>query len=365
MKHFRSLLLPLAALGISLITAVGIFVVVGESPTVLLDAFHSTLFTSYGLGSTLYYTTPLLFTGLAVAVAFHCGLFNIGAEGQLYVGSLGVITLAYFFPGLSPWLAIPLSVLAAGLAGGLYGALPGFLRAYRGSHEVIVTILLNFVAYAFVDYFILYPFRNPESPNPESFLVPESYRLSFLADICKNFHLTWFENTPVNTSFLFALLVSFLIHFLLFRTTWGFELRAVGQSSRASRYAGISVRRSIVIAFFLSGALAGLVGLNQISGSEHRLAQGFSPQYGFTGIAVAMLARNQPLAVIFPAFLFGAFQNASREIEFNSEKITKELSFVIQGALIAIMSAEYLWGRFFRSIQERVTFRILKRRKSV
>lgn len=343
----RDLIFPVAALLVAGLTSMFIVLLAGESPWVLYDAFKNTLGTSFGLGYTLFYTTPLIFTGLSVAVAFHCGLFNIGAEGQLYIGSLAVVAAAYFFPNLPGYLTLPMAVLAAMLAAGAFGSLAGAMKAYRGSHEVIVTILLNFIAVSFVDYFILNTFRNPESQNPESFVLPTQWHLPPLSSWFAN--LGWFENTPLNASLFLALAAAFIVYFVLFHTVWGFELRTVGQNPTAAKYAGISVNRNMVLAFFIAGALAGLVGVNEVAGNQNRLIQGFSPQYGFTGIAVAMLAKNNPIGIIISAFLFGAFHNSARELEFASEKISKELSFVIQGTLIAIVAAEHLWRKILTS----------------
>lgn len=339
---------PLIAIGLGLLGAVGIVLAAGESPLVLFEAFHNTFFTSYGLGYSLFYTTPLIFTGLSVALAFHCGLFNIGAEGQLYIGSLGVIAVAALGGGISPWIALPLAILAAATAGGAYGALAGALKAYRGSHEVIVTILLNFIAVGIVDYCILNLYKNQETQTAETFVVSPNWEMFPLSAVFKTFGLTWLDTTPVNGTFLLALLCAGLVYYLLFRTTAGFELRTVGKSGLAARFAGISVARNMIVAFGLAGALAGLVGVNEVLGHQHRLIQGFSPQYGFTGIAVAMLARNNPLGIIVTAFLFGSFHNAARELEFASDRISKELAFVIQAVMIAIVASEGYWGRLLK-----------------
>lgn len=338
--NWKSLIFPIAALLVAALTSMLIVVSAGESPSVLLDALSNTLFTSFGLGYTLFYTTPLVFTGLSVAVAFHCGLFNIGSEGQLYIGSLAVVAVSYLLPNLPGFLTLPMAIFASGLAAGAFGGLAGGMKAYRGSHEVIVTILLNFIAVAFVDYFILHAFRNPESQNPETFVLPPNWRLLPLSSWFGS--LGWFENTPLNSTLLLAVISALLVYFILFHTVWGFELRTVGQNPTAARYAGISVNRNMILAFFIAGALSGFVGVNEVAGNQNRLIQGFSPSYGFTGIAVAMLAKNNPIAIIFSAFLFGAFHNSARELEFASEKISKELSFVIQGTLIAIVAAEHL-----------------------
>jgi general nucleoside transport system permease protein len=339
---------PVLGFVISLLACSLFLWVTGEAPFVLVEAFRNTYLTDFGLGYTLFYTTPLIFTGLAVAVSFHCGLFNIGAEGQLYVGSMAVVLVAATFPNL-PWLlAVPLGILAAFAAGGLWGGVAGYLKAKRGSHEVIVTILLNFIGAAIVDYLLLYPFHNPESSNPESLAIATGYQIPKLSDLFHKVGIDVFKSTPVNISLFLAIAAMGFVYFFLFYTTTGFELRAVGQSPTASRFAGVSVRRRITLALFLSGGIAGLVGVNEVMGYQHKLIQGFSPQYGFTGIAVALLARNHPVGIFLSAFLFGSLHNCARELEFLSEKVTKELSLVLQGVLIAFVACDYLFEKLWK-----------------
>ena len=309
--------------------------VLGENPAVLFEALYKVLLEPFGLGYTLFYATPLIFTGLSVAIAYHCGLFNIGAEGQLYFGSLGIMCLYYFWPTCPfPFVA---SILVAFCFGGIWGGIAGFFKAVKGSHEVIVTILLNFIGVAFVDYFILYPFKNPNSQNPETFPISPSFSIAHLSNF-----IPAFQTTPVNVCLIFAIVLAILVHLFLFRTSFGFELRVVGRSERCAAFSGISYVRNVFLSLFISGGLAGLVGVNEILGNQHKLVQGFSPGYGFTGIAVALLSRSHPIAILASAFLFGAIHNMSRELEFISEKVSKELSMVIQAIMIAFIVAPHL-----------------------
>ncbi len=312
-----------------------ILAVSGENPTLLFEALSNSIFTGFGLGYTLFYATPLIFTGLSVAVCFRCGLFNIGAEGQLYMGALGILLVSLLLPNAPAIAAIPLGILSAALLGGLWGAIAGVLKAKRGSHEVIVTILLNFVALYIVNYLILYPLDDPTTQKPESLPLGAGYAMPLLSEI----GLTVFDTTPVNTSLFVAIATALVIRFLLKSTPFGFEMRSVGYSSSASRIAGISVGRQTILAFVISGILAGMVGLNDVQGYHHKIIEGFSPQYGFTGIAVALLARNNPVGILFAALLFGTLHNGARDLEFLSDKVTKELAYVIQAVLIAAVAA--------------------------
>lgn len=340
----QSLLMPALGLMLSLGACSLLLVFLGESPSLLWEAIRTTLFTGFGLGYTLYYATPLIFTGLSVALCFHCGLFNIGAEGQLYIGSLALVIVSRLFPQAPAWVAIPTAILGALAAGGVWGLIPGALKAFRGSHEVIVTILLNFLATSLCDYLILYRVNNPETQNPETLPIPSHYTLPLLSDL----KLSLFATTPANFSLILGILVAFLLHAFLFKSVWGFELRSVGLNSTASKFAAISVKKNLLLAFFMSGALAGLVGMNEVMGAQHKVIQGFSPGYGFTGIAVALLARNHPLGILLSAFLFGALHNSARELEFLSERVSKELSFILQAVLIAFVSGHYLIGKLWK-----------------
>lgn len=346
-KAFRT---PVLGTLLALVLCSGVLSFLGESPWVLAESLRNTLFTQFGIGYTIFYSTPLIFTGLAVALSFHCGLFNIGGEGQLYIGSMAIVAFATLF-AFVPWpIALPLGVLAAMVAAGIWGGIAGWLRARYGSHEVIVTILLNFIGLNLVNYLVLYPYRNPESQNAETLTISSSYQLPYLSTLLESVGLPLLKSTPANLAFLLALVAAVAVYVFLFYTPLGFEFRASGTNPTAARFAGIRVTRNQVLALTFGGALAGLVGVNEVMGHQHRLIEGFSPGYGFTGIAVALLARNHPLAIILTAFLFGSLHNSARELEFVSEKVTKELSMVLQGLIIAIIAAEPLWDQLFAKL---------------
>jgi ABC-type uncharacterized transport system permease subunit len=319
--------------------AVGLLITwfAGESPWHVLTILGKSAFgSSYDIGMTLFYATPLILTGLSVSVAFHAGLFNIGAEGQLTLGALAAATIGACFPNvpwpLAPWLA----GMAAFAAGGAWGAIPGWLRAKRGAHEVITTIMLNFVATGLASWVTLYLLKNPESQNPETRNMGAGYAIQ---------HLSWFGDAPVSTALFIALAVTALRAVWLFRTASGFELRAVGQSEDAARTAGIDVGRVRIIAMFLAGGLAGLVGVGEVLGNAGRFRLGFSPEYGFTGIAVALLGRNFPGGVVAAALLFGALHKGTADLDLETENITRDLSLILQALIILSVASEGLWNR--------------------
>jgi simple sugar transport system permease protein len=288
----------------------------------------------YDLGMTLFYATPLIFTGLSVAVAFHAGLFNIGAEGQLTLGALAAAAAGAVWPGVWSPVAPLLAVVAAVVAGTLWGAIPGWLRARRGSHEVINTIMLNFVAAGLASYVALYLLKNPASQNPETRPIGEGYLIH---------QLSMFGGAPVSLALPLALAAAAAVWVFLWRTVPGFELRAVGQSERAARAAGIDAGRIRIIALSLAGGLAGLVAVGEVLGNAGKFRVGFSPEFGFIGIAVALLGRNHPAGVVAAALLFGALHKGAAALDLETERVTQELSLVLQALIILSVSAEGLW----------------------
>jgi general nucleoside transport system permease protein len=308
----------------------------GESPWHVLKILgHGAFGSRYDFGMTLFYSTPLIFTGLSVAIAFHAGLFNIGAEGQLTLGALGAAAVGAIWPGL-PWPLAPiLATLTAILTGTVWGAIPGWLRARRGSHEVINTIMLNFVAAGLASYVALYLLKNPDSQNPETRPVGAGYLIH---------QFGMFGGAPVSMALPLAILAAVLVWVLLWRTALGFEIHAVGQSESAARAAGIDAGRIRIIAFSVAGGLAGLVGVGEVLGSAGKFRVGFSPDYGFLGIAVALLGRNQPLGIVAAALLFGALHKGAADLEFETEHVTRELSLILQALIILSVSADGLWN---------------------
>ena len=332
----RKFFQPILAAAFGLAVGLGVTWIAGESPWHILRILGKSAFgSSYDFGMTLFYSTPLILTGLAVAVPFRAGLFNIGAEGQLTLGALAAAAVGALWPGL-PWPVAPaLAGLAAILAGTIWGAIPGWLRAKRGSHEVINTIMLNFVAAGLASYVTLYLLKNPDSQNPETRPIGAGY-------LIQQFGV--FGGAPVSMALPLAVVASVLVWVLLWRTVLGYEMRAVGQSEAAARAAGINPGRMRIIALSVGGGLAGLVGVGEVLGNAGKFRLGFSPEYGFMGIAVALLGRNQPAGVIAAALLFGALHKGTADLDLETEHVTRELSLVLQALIILSVSAEGLWS---------------------
>jgi ABC-type uncharacterized transport system permease subunit len=340
MRLLRELLFPVIAVLAAFVVG-GIFVlIVGDSP---IETYRlligSALWWPDGIGYTLFYATPLIFTGLAVAVAFRAGLLNIGAEGQLYVAAFATAWAGITFARLPAPLLIPLCFVAAIAAGSFWAVIPGVLKARFGSHEVINTIMMNFIAVALVSYFTQYHYRTPGDPIMESAPIGANAHIARLGRFLPGFP----ERIPLNLAFLLALLACALVYVFLWRTKWGYELRATGTNPSAAEYGGISIRKQIVLAMAVSGALAGMVGVNEVLGYRYRYYDGFSANYGFTGIAVALLGRNHPVGVLFSALLFGMLIRGGIFVDAFTNHVTKDLVDVLQGTVILFVSAEALF----------------------
>jgi general nucleoside transport system permease protein len=351
MKSFREILFPLAAVAAAFLVGAVLILAVGDSPVRTYELLIGSALTwPDGIGYTLFYATPLIFTGLAVAVAFRCGLLNIGAEGQLYIASFATAWVGITFAGLPALLLVPLCFLAALLSGGFWGAVPGVLKARFGAHEVITTIMMNFIAIALASYFTQYHYKPPGDALLETVPIGENAHILRLARFLPGFP----ERIPLNVAFLLALLACLLVYLFLWRTRWGYEIRATGANAAAAQYGGIATGKQIVLAMAISGALAGMVGVNEVLGYRYRYYDSFSSGYGFTGIAVALLGRNHPVGVILASLLFGALLRGGLFVDIFTEHVSKDLVLVLQGIIILFVAAEALFRGSFVKVGRRV-----------
>ncbi len=340
------------ALAVSAAFAVAGLVValIGESPAAALAALiKGSLGTAEGLGFTLYYATNFIFTGLAVAVAFRAGLFNIGAEGQAALAAIGATLACLHAPplgALGPVL-LPLAGMAgAALFGAAWAAVPGWLQARRGSHVVITTIMFNFLASALLVHLLVNVMGKIGSMAPESEPLPEPARLLFLHDLARGLGVAM-PVTPLNLAFPLALLAALGTWVLIHRSRLGYAIRAVGENPEAAAYAGIPTARIVVIAMAISGALAGGLALNEVMGAQGRLTIDVTGGYGFVGIAVALMGRGHPAGVVLAALLFGVLYQGGAELAFESPRITRDMVVVIGGVVILFAGA--LDGLFRRA----------------
>ena len=337
-------LLPLLNVLVAFLVAGLVVLFVGESPVeaarlLVRGAFGS----SYNFGYTLFYATTFIFTGLAVAVAFHCGLFNIGGEGQAYIGGLGVGLVVLSLDGVLPWWGLfPLAIAGAALFGAAWAFIPAILQAKRGSHIVITTIMFNFIAAALMVYLLGGALKTAGmAPRTRDFA--DAAALPRIRDMLEPFGIEM-ASTPLNITFLLALVAAALVWVLIWRTRLGYEMRTLGTSPRAAIYAGISDTRTIVVAMLISGGLAGCMALNPVMGAAERLQLDFVEGAGFVGIAVALMGRSHPFGIVLAAILFGALYQGGAELAFDMPAITRDMIVMIQGLVILFAGAmEYMF----------------------
>lgn len=332
----RELVLSVAAVAFALAIGALLIQVTGYNIT---DAYYNLYYGAfgdlYGIADTLLNSVPLLFTGLAVALGFKAGLFNIGVEGQMYVGALATAVVSLSLPPALGPVGIAIALVVGAIAGSVWGFLPGYLKARTGAHEVITTIMMNYIGVLLTTYLVKSFFKAP-GPLDQTALIPQALRLPELIPTTR---LTW--------ALIIALLLVAVVDWLLRRTTLGYEIIAVGQNPGAAAYAGIPVQQRTTLALALSGAVAGLAGSTLVLGVLHRFITHFSPGYGFTGIAVAVLARNHPWGVVPAALLFGALQAGGLSMQLFA-RIPSDLMTVIQGLVILFVSAPALIGLLVR-----------------
>ena len=331
--------LPALNLILALLLSAVVVLLVGESPGKALRSLASGAFgDAEAVGYTLYYATNFVFTGLAVAVAFHGGLFNIGAEGQAYLGGLGVTLLCL---GAAAWPAVlvfPAAVVVAAAFGAGWAFVPAWLQARRGSHVVITTIMFNFIAASLMTYLLVNVLIQPGQQSPETREFPPHTWLPQLHDVARA--LGWeIGRSPLNVASLFALAAGALVWFYVWHTRWGYELRVLGHSATAAVYAGMSPARTIVVAMSISGGLAGCMSLNEVMGVQHRLLLNMPGGAGYVGIAVALMGRNHPVGIVLAAVLFGALYQGGSELSFDMPRLTRDMVVVIQGLIILVCGA--------------------------
>lgn len=331
-------LVPFVSLTLAALISALVIIAIGQDPweaiTVMVEG---SVMNAYGWGYTLYYATSFIFTGLAVTVAFHAGLFNIGGEGQAQLGGLGVALAVLFVP----WPHWTIALLAAAVSGALFGAawaaIPAYLQAKRGSHIVITTIMFNYIAASLMIFMLVDVLRPPGKMDPATANFPEAARLPSFNEI-PGLNLIFTSGVPANVTFFIALIMALVVWLLLWRTRLGYQIRAFGKSEPAARYAGINPTRIIMIAMLTSGGLAGLMAINNVMGEAERLLGNSASGAGFIGIAVALMGRNHPVGVVLAALLFGFLFQGGAELGLWT-KIPIELRTVVQGLVILFTGA--------------------------
>ncbi len=352
MRILREIFSPFVAIVAAFVVGGIIVLLIKDDP---IHTFSLLIGNSFGslrdVGYTLFIATPLIFTGLAVAVAFRCGLLNIGAEGQLYVAAFATAWVGIKFGGtvvnvfgkdvdyswvsLPGFLLIPMCVIAAVVAGGLWGALPGYLKARFGSHEVINTIMLNFIAIALVSYLTQYHYKQSGDPILQTVPIGAAAHVPRISQFIPGMP----DFVPLSVAFLLAILMCVLVYIFLWKTKWGYELRATGENPSAAEYGGISPKRQIIVAMTISGGLAGMVAIGEVLGYRYRYYDGFSDGWGFLGIAVALLGRNHPLGVFLAAIFFAVLKRGDIFVDAFTEHVSKDLVEVLQAIVIIFVAS--------------------------
>ena len=293
------------------------------------------------LSESITKSIPYILAGLSVALGFRAGLFNIGAEGQFVVGGLCSVIVGYQVAGLPAYIHLPLAVIAGALAAGVWGAIPGLLKAWTGAHEVINTIMMNWIAFRLTEYLL----REPLEKSQGTHRTPE---------ILSTARLPRFFPHPLrlHAGLILALAAAVFVYWFLWKTTWGFEMRTVGANPDAARYGGISIRRNIVLAMFVSGALAGLSGVSESLGLTHNMSLGFSAGYGFDSIALALLGGSHPLGVVLASLLFGILRAGGTRM-MSVAGIPLEITSIVQSMVIIFIAAPAIIRGVYRLRAER------------
>jgi ABC-type uncharacterized transport system permease subunit len=346
---------PLISVLLAMVTGSLIVAASGNSPVAAFGALWAGAFgTPYQIGETLMRSTPLIFTGLALAYGFRAGLFNIGAEGQLFMGGLAAAWLGVLMQGLPWFVVVPSMIVAGALAGALWAFIPAVLKAKVGAHEVITTMMFSWIARYFVSYAVDGPLKAPAADGGIG-TIPVTRLLTPNATLPKfNTLLPFLPTNNAHVGFILAVVLAVGVWLLLRYTTLGYEARAVGFNPFASENGGISVAKTTVWSLCISGALAALAGVSEVMGVHHRLSDQFSAGFGFTGIAVALLAKKHPLAVIPAAILFGGLSAGSGIMQMTAN-VPDKLVDIVQALVIFFVAAESIVTWFIKRRQKEAT----------
>lgn len=331
------------AIAAALLVGAGLIAIAGVNPLQAYSVlFREALANYYGFGNTLTKMAPLLLTSLGILVALKAGQFNIGGEGQIYLGGLGAAIVGLSFQGLPAIVHIPLALAGGFLGGALWGLIPGYLKAVRGVNEVITTLLLNYVAQYLVSYMVSYPLLEPGAPSPFSPLIVATAQLPILL-----------PQTQTHAGILLGLVLAGVLWFVLALTPWGYQLEAVGQNPIAARYAGMSVPKTIMAVMAVSGGLAGLAGAGEVMGLRYRLFENFSPGYGFDAIAIAFLSRGNIAGVVLISLFFGALRSGANVMQ-RSAGVPFTVVYAIQGLTVLFIAIALVLERQLATRQQTV-----------
>lgn len=326
--RYQEFIIPLLSIATSLIIGA---VIIYASGADVYKAYRGLWQGAFGkpraIAETFVITTPYILSGLAMAFGFKCGLFNIGVEGQLYAGAVSAAFIGYAVRGLPHFIHLPLAMLIGIAGGAIWGAIPGYLKAKTGGHEVINTIMMNHIMIKLTDYLVKNPMLDTGASFPRTPYIQET---ALLPKLFPGFRLHW--------GFIIAIAAVFLIYFILYKTTTGFEIRTVGLNQNAARYAGMNITKNFILAMSVSGGLAGLAGANEVLGLNYNLPAAFISGYGFDAIAIALLAKSNPFGIIPSAILWAALRNGAGLMQIRAG-ISIDLINIIQAFVIMFIAA--------------------------
>ena len=323
---------PIIAITLALLVGAILILLAGANPISAYTALvKESIFTYFGFGNTLNKMTPLLLTSLGILVALRAGQFNIGGEGQIYFGALGSTLVGLYVQGLPPWLHIPLALLAGFVCGAIWGGLAGYLKAFRGVNEVITTLLLNYIAINIISYLVQNPLQAPNAPSPYSPLIAKSAQLPLIL-----------PGSLAHAGIFLGLIVAGILWILLVRSPFGYQITAVGFNPIASRYAGMSVEKTIIWVMVIAGGLAGLAGSCEVMGAKYRLFEQVSPGYGFDGIAIAFLSRASVVGVVLTSLFFAALRSGANVMQ-RSAGVPVTVVYAIQGLTVLFIAISLAW----------------------
>lgn len=333
-NRWLPILSPVLAIAAALLVGAGFILLAGVNPLRAYSAlFSEAIVNYYGFGNTLTRTAPLLLASLGVLVALKAGQFNIGGEGQIYMGGLGSAIVGLTLSGLPAIVHIPLALLGGFLLGALWGLIPGYLKAFRGVNEVITTLLLNYIAQNLVSYVVSAPLKEPGAPTPFSPVIATSAQLPILL-----------PQTQTHAGILLALAATGILWLVFTLSPVGYQIETVGHNPTAARYAGISVERTILLVMALAGGLAGLAGSGEVMGLRYRLFENFSPGYGFDAIAIAFLSRGSFIGVVLTALFFGGLRSGANVMQ-RSAGVPVTIVYAIQGLTVLFIAVSLVLER--------------------
>ncbi len=340
----KHIYVTIVSLFIGLALSLTLATILGENPGhVFLVLVRGAFGSATDVGYSLFYATPLLLSGLSVAWALQAGLFNIGADGQMTLGGVALAAIGILAHDLPMLVALPLALTLAFLVGGGWGALAGWMKARRGCHEVLTTILLNFIAYGLASFFILRVFKNPESQGPETAVVGGGFQIGALPQ--------WIGGTsPANWTLALALCLIVIYGFIMGRTSLGYFQRLAGEAPQVAARAGVNIGRQTILAMFISGGLAGLAAASPVLGFAFKAREGFTSGVGFIGIAVALLGRKSPLGIVFAALLFGALTKGALELDMDTRFVSRDLATVIQALIVLAVASQVGLHNLWRKV---------------